>query len=1064
MCTLFRLILLWLHATTYHSALIEHDSVNELGTGDWVPSTTNTDRIWVASSNHEICSSACIVIEGGHNNNYNYIYKYFDTRGFWDIEIEYDIGFDEDQDEGDVVQILADCGDGEVIIKKYTDDRGNHVILENEGPFSLPSDCDDRRLVKIILENYQDVDNERTSLDAFDIFGTPITPSPTNKPTKGPTPNPTRKPTKRPTRNPTKRPTKRPTRNPTKTPTAAPTFSPTSAPTDCAELEGYNSNDGRDITNGSYSELINSIVSTSGNIVPQYQNPDLGAFINCSLDDDTCCIQCDASKCAESIVEIRDRNMHELVMIGGGTYRGFFRGHVNISNSSIDNVTIICEDLGSCGLLEIIAKDVQMKYVNILCQSRDSCWSLFMNLDGVKADMISIYCIDVLACSSMHITTTNSDTNISMYCIDGNSCSDMEMDLNDEIYVDMIMYEYSNVQIIHRNFTNINIECDNPGNKRFVKYGIDIHDLDLEKEFMALARAEYNSYKFPCEGIEIICTKNQYFPQSCNMVYDRVPFDLYSLIQTNDDHSCYWFEISNAFDIYCDGNCGEEIELYLYNQTVDIDVAFHANPVNMSLICSVYFGDYNKTIATLSSIDALFEHVLSSISANDPFEIYDIIKSPMTTLRNDLGINCNESFDALNISSDFYLSSGIDNQRDFSTIFANDGPFMSDAEQLLSAFFKVPLSLNALTEEYNTTTGLKDEYVAAIVAGSLFIICIILLIVLYHRRKRKRKLEALTTYIHNPMVIAIAIGKYNKSHSFMKDYTFPNLDAIDTDIKNIHGLFQSTLNYKIFPKYNIDGKIKTHWKKKEIIDLLKKKGKALDKAVKKNKYDGLIVIISCHGIQGHIITSDYKRINKDTIHRIFSVDYPSLRDIPCIFVYDCCDGDNDRDRIESRAAKNVSLAESNKDEKKDSGRSEKEGFKDTTEIYGQDQKIWYKNEPNPDYKLVIINSSNTGFVSQMGSKSGSFMIQKFTEKMNENVEGRNKLFLNQILQEIQTELHDDGKQLIEAKYNNKLEYIKFKKNNDGKDDHMIELEQIPSTSVKKQKQKLNVDRDQEDNV
>ena len=774
-------------------------------------------------------------------------------------------------------------------------------------------------------------------------------------------------------------------------------------------------------------------------------------MINCDVDEDACYIECDEQHCAESVIAIHNRTMNELVMLGGGTYSGFFRGMVNVSNSSIGNVTIICEDLGSCGLLKFEAMDSDLEQVNVLCQSRDSCWSLFMNLDGVSVETINVFCVDVLACNSLYIKSTDSIANISVYCISTSACNDMELTVNDEIYVDMIMYEYSELQIKHRNISNIDIQCDNPSNRRYVKYHINIHELDLEREFMALARAEYGSYKFPCEGVEIVCTRNEYFPQSCNMVYERVPFDLYSLIQTNDDHPCYWFEISNAFDIHCEGNCGEDIELYNYNQTVDIDIDFDANPSNLSLICEVYFGDYNKTIATLKSIDALFEHVLISISSDDPFKIYDIIHSPSTSLRDPQNLNCNDTFYSyLNISSEFYLSSGIDSQGEFSDIFANDGRFMTDAEQLLSAFFKVPLSLNALTEEYNTATGLEDEYVAAIIAGSLFIICIILLIVFYQRRKRKRRLEALTTYINNPMVIAIAIGKYDKSHSFMKDYDFPNLNAIDNDIKNVHGLFRSTLNYKIFPKYNIDDKIKTHWKKKEIIDLLKKKGKTLNKGVRTHKYDALIVIISCHGIPGHIVTSDYKRINKDTIHRIFSVDYPELRNIPCIFIYDCCDGDNDRDRDSSRASANILPYKEKKYVNKNGDVQENEGFKESLDVYGQDQQIWFNNEPNPDYKLVIINSSNTGFVSQMGSKSGSFMIKAFVETMQENVEGGNKLFLNEILHEIQAQLHDDGKQLIEAKYNNKLEYIKFRRKRDEQDKKVIELQQIASNSNKHQ--------------
>eukprot|EP01084_Bolivina_argentea_P094471 169831_1 len=94
--------------------------------------------------------------------------------------------------------------------------------------------------------------------------------------------------------------------------------------------------------------------------------------------------------------------------------------------------------------------------------------------------------------------------------------------------------------------------------------------------------------------------------------------------------------------------------------------------------------------------------------------------------------------------------------------------------------------------------------------------------------------------------------------------------------------------------------------------------------------------------------------------------------------------------------------------------------------------MWYKGEPNPDYKLVVINSSNKGFVSRLGSKTGSLMIQKFTEKMDE--------------------LHKDGKQLIEAKYNNKLEYGKFKKNVHGLLKSYAELQSKQDVNIVKVKQ------------
>ena len=117
----------------------------------------------------------------------------------------------------------------------------------------------------------------------------------------------------------------------------------------------------------------------------------------------------------------------------------------------------------------------------------------------------------------------------------------------------------------------------------------------------------------------------------------------------------------------------------------------------------------------------------------------------------------------------------------------------------------------------------------------------------------------------------------------------------------------------------------------------------MDKSVKNHEHDSLIVIVSCHGIQDHIITSDYKKINKDTIHRIFSVICPSLRDIPGIFMYDSCDGDNDMIREE----RDESLDIQNQLRKKSRvSMNIGENTRNITNAYGTDKDIWFKGEAN----------------------------------------------------------------------------------------------------------------------
>ena len=120
-----------------------------------------------------------------------------------------------------------------------------------------------------------------------------------------------------------------------------------------------------------------------------------------------------------------------------------------------------------------------------------------------------------------------------------------------------------------------------------------------------------------------------------------------------------------------------------------------------------------------------------------------------------------------------------------------------------------------------------------------------------------------------------------------------------------------------------------------------------------------------------------------------------MRQIPRIFIYDCCNGNND---IVKDQCRRVTMIHGRRDTELSKGSISLErgdrGYS-VREAYGSGKNIWYKGEANPDYNLVIINSSNRGFMSQMGSKSGSYMIRLFTEKLWNNIDkNKNKLFLS----------------------------------------------------------------------
>ena len=73
------------------------------------------------------------------------------------------------------------------------------------------------------------------------------------------------------------------------------------------------------------------------------------------------------------------------------------------------------------------------------------------------------------------------------------------------------------------------------------------------------------------------------------------------------------------------------------------------------------------------------------------------------------------------------------------------------------------------------------------------------------------------------------------------------------------------------------------------------------------------------------------------------------------------------------------------------------------------------DEDNPDCKLAVINAANEGFQSKMSNETGSHVLTQFMEKLGDIIDrdGKNKnMVLFRILEDIQEELHQRGKQLL----------------------------------------------------
>eukprot|EP01084_Bolivina_argentea_P228205 385487_1 len=186
-------------------------------------------------------------------------------------------------------------------------------------------------------------------------------------------------------------------------------------------------------------------------------------------------------------------------------------------------------------------------------------------------------------------------------------------------------------------------------------------------------------------------------------------------------------------------------------------------------------------------------------------------------------------------------------------------------------------------EKYKTQWYEKHIELIILIVVSIFGSIIILLAYYFwkqHKLKKQLNVERQHTHIiRHPMVIAIGIEIYDQEST--TDLYVDNLDGIDRDYTNIQQMCK-LYNYDLYPK-----QCKLEWTQKEIMELLKDCAeKAADETY---GYDCILFISSSHGWKHSIITSDLNFLNKDAIHRLFSVNFPSLREIPRVHIFDCCD-------------------------------------------------------------------------------------------------------------------------------------------------------------------------------
>eukprot|EP01084_Bolivina_argentea_P033084 61224_1 len=334
-------------------------------------------------------------------------------------------------------------------------------------------------------------------------------------------------------------------------------------------------------------------------------------------------------------------------------------------------------------------------------------------------------------------------------------------------------------------------------------------------------------------------------------------------------------------------------------------------------------------------------------------------------------------------------------------------------------------------------------YLAYFVATIAFIIIICSVICVFVCIKRR---GAQTTVdqemsIQNALCVIIVIGHYIDDHSIHitksvdLEKTYLSDLPVDQDIENLKKLF-NILKYKTIPN-----EFKLIWTEVEIINYFKHEiGKELFDCDKKLKYDGLIVCISCHGIENKIITSDYKTIEKTVLHRIISIQHPETREIPRIFIFDSCEGSSERIYLRPSiisteeyllCSTQVNTTLLNDETRILTPKNDvAKGLKLEDISQGNE---WTHRTKNPDYKLSIINAANTGYQAKCSEDKGSYLIHAFTAKMGENILNKTYQSLRELFVEIQNELHDEGKQQITHSFNNGMGDLIFLKNNEIND-------------------------------
>ena len=806
------------------------------------------------------------------------------------------------------------------------------------------------------------------------------------------------------------------------------------SPTTCYQFDDhYPNDDGSDYVNFIHSdfneELYQRNASRSVHLIDELV--DESEMSRC-FQSDSCFIEC--THCSPSAVIAPQRNstMSELV-IYCKEEMSCHNLTVNISKVTVDTVHIECGAKAACSGTSISIDSTSNTQILLNCNATDSCKEVTVNLlhSDNKTEMTAIH----------NESETFLSANIS--CFAPYSCHKMEITTNNDRNIRMTLNVYrwsESIHIHHEHWDDITINCGNSEDRRYVEYPISLLN---DAEFERLARAEYedSQSRLPCEDIVIHCGNETHSDRKCEFEYN-LDVSISDILQRGDNATCYWMDIYHLYHAECIGECNYPISVHYEDHSFwyeldliikgdedmshmtrrlmptedDVDI----NWTDSYILCQGSFGDEMKTAETLNTINTIFEDVIHFLVESGSL-VHSIKTPPNTQLRSG-SVECrNEDNNTIQIYTTFDIVAVEEDDCDSAkvdSLFAADGVFLDRSSKLTEDLIGGTLIYDVFNEGDTFNIGMETSTVLAI-SGAVAVFVMLISYLIYRLRRSMRSMV-----IRNPMVIMIAIGEYDGDHI--------NL-PVKNDVVNTRKLFGEQLGYDIYPHYGRADIPKLHWTKNEIINLLQDRAHSL--AQNLDFHDGLVVVISSHGLNGSIISSDGQHIPKLFIHRIFSMeaDMVGLREIPRVFVFDCCDGAFDREQCKREMVEGWRHAgDVTSDVRQETGKvTSIPKVRLARPQWSRDTNPWAKGEHNPDHKLAVVHAANENFASLSRGGIGSYLIYLLVRKLSRNISSwticRGRRYLGEIVTETQKSLEEHGKQLIVPVYLNGTERIVFEK-------------------------------------